>query len=252
LEGEDKSEGEAQQHQMAETKPRATLEIFSGTRSFTKVAREMLDETHAAFLTLDNDRFFSNNTTFTCDILDFQYMAKLSPFYITHVWASCPCTQYSVARSKAKTPRDLAGADRLVGQTLAIIDWIREYNNSEVTFYIENPSHSLLKTRPVMTERNYPYYDLTYCRYAPEWGVRKATRIYSNICKDKFIPKICLGARFCKACIPSSRVKGRYVHKNTPKGRFWLHGEWKSVDDKRRWLGRVPPKLCEALIKASF
>ena len=252
MEGEDKSEGEAQQHQMAETKPRATLEIFSGTGSFTKTAREMLGDTHAAFLTLDNDSFFSDNTTFTCDILEFQYMAKLSPYRITHVWASCPCTQYSVARSKAKTPRDLAGADRLVERTLEIIDWIREYNNSEVTFYIENPSHSLLKTRPVMTERNYPYYDVTYCRYAPEWGVRKATRIYSNICKDKFIPKRCLGARFCEACIPSPRVPGRYIHRHTPKGNFWLHAEWKTMDDKRRWLGRVPPKLCEDLIRASF
>lgn len=237
---------------MAETKPRATLELFSGTGSFSKVAREMLSDTHAAFLTLDNNNFFSDNTTFACDILDFQYMAELSPFCITHVWASCPCTQYSVARSKAKTPRDLAGADRLVKQTLEIIDWIREYNNSEVIFYIENPSHSLLKTRPVMTERNYPFYDVTYCRYAPSWGVRKSTRIYSNVCEGRFVPKRCLGARLCEACIPSPRVQGRFIHRHTPKGNFWLYGEWKTIDDKRRWLARVPPTLCEELIQASF
>ena len=61
---------------MAETKPKATLELFSGTGSFTKTAREMLGDTHAAFLSLDNDSFFSDNTTFTCDILEFQYMAR--------------------------------------------------------------------------------------------------------------------------------------------------------------------------------
>ena len=27
------------------------------------------------------------------------------------IWCSPPCTQYSIARSKAKTPRNLEGAD---------------------------------------------------------------------------------------------------------------------------------------------
>jgi site-specific DNA-cytosine methylase len=180
---------------MAFTKPKATLELFSGTGSFTKVASVMLSGTHAAFLTLDNDSFFEDSTTFVCDILDFKYMAKLSPFCVTHVWASCPCTEYSIARSKAKIPRDLAGADRLVKETLDIIDWIQEYNNPDVTFYIENPSHSLLKTRPVLKERHYPFYDVTYCRYAPEWGLRKATRVYSNVSTDRFVPKRCMHGR---------------------------------------------------------
>ena len=30
------------------------------------------------------------------------------------IWCSPPCTMYSIARSKAKTPRDLEGADFIV------------------------------------------------------------------------------------------------------------------------------------------
>ena len=37
------------------------------------------------------------------------------------VWASPCCTQYSCARTKAKKPRDLKGADALVKKTLEII-----------------------------------------------------------------------------------------------------------------------------------
>ena len=39
------------------------------------------------------------------------------------VWASPECTQYSIARSKAKRPRDLKGADALVQRALDVIKY---------------------------------------------------------------------------------------------------------------------------------
>ena len=38
------------------------------------------------------------------------------------ILASPPCTQYSCARTTARTPRDLAGSDAMVGHVLDLAD----------------------------------------------------------------------------------------------------------------------------------
>ena len=104
------------------------------------------------------------------DILTWKYMDfSLEPPDV--VWCSPPCTMYSIARSRAKTPRDLEGADALVQKCLDIIAfWRPKY------WFIENPQTGLLKSRPVV--QGVPYVDLDYCRYGAPY--RKRTRIWTN------------------------------------------------------------------------
>ena len=72
-----------------------TLELFAGSRSFTKVAQSPKYEfdTH----TTDNQSF--DNIDQVCDIFDFSlhYCFKALGGVPDIVWASPPCTYFSVA-----------------------------------------------------------------------------------------------------------------------------------------------------------
>ena len=87
------------------------------------------------------------------------------------IWCSPPCTHYSRARTKAKTPRDLIGSDAIVQRCLDIIHfWRPKY------WVLENPQTGLLKTREVV--QGLPFKDVDYCMYgAPH---RKRTRLWTN------------------------------------------------------------------------
>ena len=87
------------------------------------------------------------------------------------IWCSPPCTMYSIARSKAKTPRDLEGSDAMVQRCLDIIAyWRPKY------WFIENPQRELLKTREVV--QGLDFKDVDYCMNGAPY--RKRTRLWSN------------------------------------------------------------------------
>ena len=67
-----------------------TLELFCGTKSFSKVAKEFGYETK----TLDNDNQF--NADLTMDIMDFD-VSMLGDYKPDVIWASPPCQKFSVA-----------------------------------------------------------------------------------------------------------------------------------------------------------
>ena len=92
------------------------LDLFSGTGSITKAFRNSGHEVDS----LDLDPRFE--PTFCANALAWNYKALPRGRYDV-VWASCPCEQYSIARSNARAPRDLALADSLVWRTLELIDW---------------------------------------------------------------------------------------------------------------------------------
>jgi hypothetical protein len=94
------------------------------------------------------------------------------------VWASPPCTEYSIAKTRSR--RNMEAADRIVRRTLEIIEYLRPK-----VFIIENPATGYLKSRPFM--RDIPFYDVTYCKYG--YPYRKATRLWTNL--SRFNPLYC-------------------------------------------------------------
>ena len=141
------------------------LELFCGTKSFSKVAEE---RGHKVF-TLDFDKQF--NPDLCIDILNFD--VSMLPEEFRHpdiVWASPPCTEYSKAKSQGK--RDIEGANRIVLKTLKII---KELNPK--FWIIENPQTGLLKNQEFM--KGIHFTDVSYCKYGMPY--RKQTRFWNNI-----------------------------------------------------------------------
>ena len=85
------------------------LELFAGTQSVGKVAREMGFEV----VSLDRDMAADIKT----DIMDWDYKQQ-KPKHYDIIWASPPCAEYS--RAKTTGVRDIEGANKIVQQTLNI------------------------------------------------------------------------------------------------------------------------------------
>ena len=113
--------------------------MFSGTGSISKAFRASGHEVYS----LDLDPKFG--PTFCVNILDWEYKQFPRGHYDV-IWASCPCENYSIARSTAV--RDIVLADSLVRRTLEIIDWFQPR-----CWFIENPSGSLLWQQRFQFER---------------------------------------------------------------------------------------------------
>ena len=123
------------------------LELFAGTSSFGQVA----DEDGHEVISLDKEM----PADIQCDILDWNYTVYPSN-YFNFIWASPPCVEYSIAKTRGIRNIELANA--LVLKTLEIIDYF-----SPVFYVIENPATGLLKHQPFMLNRNYK--DVDYCKY---------------------------------------------------------------------------------------
>ena len=80
------------------------LELFSWTGSVGHAFKAHGSEV----VSLDKRRDY--NPTICIDMLEWDSTCYPTNFFDV-IWASPDCTQYSIARSKAKTPRDLEYAD---------------------------------------------------------------------------------------------------------------------------------------------
>ena len=89
------------------------LELFSGTGSIGRAFRDQSWEVFA----VDLDPKAAADLHI--DILDIT--PAMLPAQIDCIWASPPCTHYSRARTKAKTPRDLNGSDKLAQKVLDLV-----------------------------------------------------------------------------------------------------------------------------------
>ena len=142
------------------------LELFSGTGS---IGRAFVDKGWDV-ISVDLDP--KANATITTNLMTWDYKIH-EPGYFHCVWASPPCTHYSIARTAAKTPRDLEGSDKLVRRVLEFI----AYHNPS-SYFLENPQSGLMKTRAVV--EGLEFIDTSYCKYL--FAYRKNTRFWTN-CK---------------------------------------------------------------------
>ena len=145
------------------------LELFAGSRSFSKVAEEMGMET----FTSDFKEF--DNIDYVVDILDFD-INKI-PFRPHIIWASPPCTYFSVASighhwnkdHSPKTEQAKHGV-KIVQKTLDIIEFLKPD-----FFFIENPRGKLRKLEVI---KHIPRTTVCYCQYGEDR--MKPTDIWSN------------------------------------------------------------------------
>ena len=199
------------------------LELFSGTGSVGKVCKQLDYEVVSVDMILPADH--------QVDIMEFDYKQyDKNEFDI--IWASCPCTEYS--RAKTRGIRDIEGANKLVLKTLEII----KYFDCKLWF-IENPQTSLLKNQSFMKEL--PFVDGDYCMYGLPY--RKRTRIWTNKIYDKEPLLLCN-----KQC--GSFVDGRHIGSCGCGGQG--QGHKKSYSDKSYTLlekYRIPEQFIFSLFE---
>ena len=136
------------------------LELFSGTKSVGKVAEQLGYEVVSLDL---------KNADINIDILNWDYH-QYQPKHFDVIWASPPCTEYSIAKSTGV--RKIEEANQIVERTLNII----EYLNPKY-YIIENPQTGYLKKQWFMY--GMPYIDIDYCKYGMPY--RKRTRLWNNV-----------------------------------------------------------------------
>ena len=140
------------------------LELFSGTGSVGRGFRDQGWEV----LSLDVDP--RSRADVLSNIMEWDYK-QFAPGHFDCVWASPPCTEYSVARTTAKLPRNLWLADNLVQRALDIVAYFKP-----TVWWLENPHTGLLKTRPMMA--GLPMQIVDYCMYGSPY--RKRTALWGN------------------------------------------------------------------------
>ena len=197
------------------------LELFSGTGSVGQAFRA----TGWEVFSVDLDP--KSPADLHQDVLEFDFCA-FPAGHFDAVWASPPCTQYSVARTTGG-PRDLEGADRLVRRTLEIICHLQPR-----AWWLENPWTGLMRKRPLM--QGIPYHVVSYCMYGSPY--RKHTALWTNV------PAECLDLRVCdKTC--GSYSMGRHAksaQRGPARGNNPLTDRC-SLDE----LHALPAALCRAI-----
>ena len=194
------------------------LELFSGTGSVGNVCRRL----GCQVTSLDRDM----PADIKMDIMDWTY-TDLPPNSFDVIWASPPCTEYSVAKTVGV--RKLEEANAIVRRTVEIINYF-----NPTYWMMENPQTGLLKSQDVVADL--PYNDLDYCKYGMPY--RKRTRLWNNI--EAWTPKpLCT-----KDCDHMNGNRHEQSAQQSP------HRHLLSV--RRRYLTRELYKVPEALIEELF
>ena len=144
------------------------LELFAGSRSIGKAAEEL------GYDVFSSDLHPFDGIDYVVDILDFDI--NKVPFKPDIIWASPPCTSYSVAaiyhhRPTNGTLSDFAvKSDKMVNKVFEIIKQLKPKY-----WYIENPRGILRKQKFMI---NVPKTTVWYCKYGDKRA--KPTDIWSN------------------------------------------------------------------------
>lgn len=152
-----------------------TVELFCGTKSFSKVAKKLGHNT----FTVDNNPYFEPDLCI--DILELQFGDL--PEEIDILWMSPPYTTFSVASLRhywvGGKPKD-AKTWHGISMILKTLDLIKEikHNNPDLIWFIENP-RGMLRKQSFMQELHRK--TITYCQYGD--FRQKPTDIWTNLIK---------------------------------------------------------------------
>lgn len=152
------------------------LELFAGSCTFSSEAKKFGYET----FTSDHKNFYG--VDYVTDILEFD-VSKV-PFQPDLIWASPPCTSYSIAAISHHRPHNkplsefAIKSDLIVNKTIKIINTLKPKY-----WYIENP-RGMLRKQTFM--RGLPMITIWYCQYGDNRA--KPTDIWSNNIKSLLNP----------------------------------------------------------------
>lgn len=152
------------------------LELFAGSRSIGNIA----DKLGYDVFSVDINQF--DKIDLAIDILDLE--ADMIPFEPDIVWASPPCTYFSVASigvhwNENHTPKTKEAelGMKILNKTISIFDWF-----PNAIFFMENPVGKMRRKVNGIDRAT-----ITYCSYG---DIRmKPTDIWSNDICDIFNPK---------------------------------------------------------------
>jgi site-specific DNA-cytosine methylase len=206
------------------------LELFAGSQSLGKVAEQY---GHEVFSVDIND---FEGIDLAIDILDLE--KSQIPFQPNMIWASPPCTYFSVASigkhwNKDHTPKTeqaIHGCN-IVKKTLRLI---KEINPK--FYYIENPRGKLRKLEFM---QSIPRTTIWYCTYGDTRA--KPTDVWSNNIQSMFNPK---GWQPRPECFNGNK---NCHHEAAPRGsRTGTQGIKGNYN-----RSKIPVQLCEDIIKAT-
>lgn len=234
------------------------VDLFSGTRSIAKAFEQCGFET----FTIELDRQHKNINWYA-DIMEVTAKDIIERFgHPDVIWASPPCTTYSIAAISHHRKKEASGnlapvsdfakqSDELIKHTL---DLIRELKPKY--FFIENPRGGL---RKMDFMQGIPRYTVTYCQYGdpytqelifnmqekkcPKCGqIKDIGDFYSNKSRrDGF-------SVYCKDCIKNDSREYNERNKKQCKERLqkWREENPEKVKEQnRRWREENPDKEFE-------
>jgi len=205
------------------------LELFAGSRSIGKAAESLGYEVYSS----DLNEF--EGIDYPIDILDFD--TSKVPFKPDIIWASPPCTYFSVASigkhwNKDHTPKTeqaIFGV-KVVSKTIQII---KELNPKY--WYIENPRGKLRKLDIV---KGLPRTTVWYCTYGDKRA--KPTDIWTNNLRSVFNPD---GWQPRPECFNGNK---NCHHESAPRGsRTGTQGLKGNYE-----RSKIPNELCLEILKA--
>jgi|TARA_R100000084_G_C4612776_1_gene129001 hypothetical protein len=197
-----------------------TIELFAGSCSFSNVAKNYGINT----FTVDNVQY--GKIDYVVDILEFDYN-KIPYDKVDFIWASPPCTAFSVASmwrhwTKDNKPKSETGimGKKLVQKTLEIIKHIQPTKG----WIIENPMGKLRKLDII---DNKYLHTVTYCQYGhPNM---KYTDLWTNL---QWTPRPqCKVGMPCHEAAPRGSYKGTLAQKNAYE------------------RSKVPNQLCKEIVE---